>query len=167
MKKDQIITILVIVVLALGAYIYFTRAPSSPASVDTARATAGNSSTKTTQSVSTEPSEATVIAKANAPAHVLGITIAPTEVVEDSRCPTEENIKCIQAGTVRVRTNVTNASGEKTMVFTLGAVISLGGETIELISVLPAARAAVPILLNEYRFSFRVVKVVQKGYTRF
>lgn len=158
MKKDYIITILGILVLALGAYIFFTRTPSSSAPVGIATTTANNSSTSTTSVTSAEPSEMTVVAKANNPVHVLGVTIAPAEVVEDSRCPTDENIRCIQAGTVRVRAKVSDTSGEKMITFTLGTVVSFGGKTIELVNVLPPARAAVPILLNEYRFSFKVVK---------
>ncbi|OHA81476.1 MAG: hypothetical protein A2675_03320 [Candidatus Yonathbacteria bacterium RIFCSPHIGHO2_01_FULL_51_10] len=105
-----------------------------------------------------ELSEINLTAGINESTSGLGITIAPLEVVEDSRCPTDENIRCIQAGTVRVRTKVTDASGDRTLVFALGNSVTSSAETIELTSVLPEARAAIPIRLNEYRFVFKVTK---------
>lgn len=158
MKKDLIALVVLIAILTLVAYVLSLRAPSAPAPTETSTTMSGNSIPKTVPDIPAEPSEITLTAKTNNPASGLGVTIAPIEVVEDSRCPVDENIRCIQAGTVRVRTKITNANGERILIFTIGAVVTSKTETIELIEVLPFARAEVPIVTNEYRFVFKVTK---------
>ena len=157
-KKDLIALLVLIAALTLIAYMLSSRVPSSLAPTGTTTTTNGNTAPEIVPTAPAEPSEITLTAKENKPASGIGITIAPIEVVEDSRCPTDENIRCIQAGTVRVRTKVTNINGERILVFTIGMPVASKTETVELIEVLPAARAEVPILANEYRFVFKVVK---------
>ena len=158
MKKDLLALVILIGILAFAVYFLGTWTLSSPVPIETATTTTGNPTPETTPNIPTEPSEVTIMAKINKPASGLGVTIAPMEVVEDSRCPVDENIRCIQAGTVRVRTKVTNINGERILVFTVGMPIASKTETIELVEVLPGARAEVPIVINEYRFVFKVVK---------
>ena len=100
------------------------------------------------------------MAKINKPASGLGVTIAPMEVVEDSRCPVDENIRCIQAGTVRVSAKITSGLGKGEIIFKLNTPITTEAERVELIQVLPDARAEVPIVINEYRFIFKITKRV-------
>lgn len=92
----------------------------------------------------------------NKSANGLGVTLAPIEVIEDSRCPVDENIRCIQAGTVRVRTKVTSTDGERILIFAIGTPVSSRAETIELTEVLPSPHAGISILKNDYRFVFKV-----------
>ncbi|MDO8572613.1 MAG: hypothetical protein Q7S11_02455 [bacterium] len=156
-SRNLIALIVLIATLTLVAYVLSPRSASLPTPTEHATSTAGNPIPEVPDAP-TEPSEVTITAKENKPASGIGVTIAPIEVLEDSRCPVGENIRCIQAGTVRVRTKVTNINGERILVFTIGMPVASKTETIELIEVLPAARAEVPILPNEYRFVFKVVK---------
>ncbi len=160
MKKDLIALVVLIVILILVAYVLSLRTPSLSTKSETTPTT-GNSIPETIPTTPAEPSKITLTAKANKPASGMGVTIAPIEVVEDSRCPTDENIRCIQAGTVRVRTKVTNINGERILIFTIGAPVTSKTETIELVEVLPPARAEVPILVNEYRFVFKITKITE------
>ncbi len=163
MKKDIIALIVLIAVLTLVVYVLSPRILSAPASTETVTTTNRNPAQETVPTMPVGPSEITLTAKENKPASGIEVTIAPIEVVEDSRCPVDENIRCIQAGTVRVRTKVTNANGERILVFTIGMPVVSKTETIELIQVLPAARAEVPILANEYRFVFKITKVKESA----
>ena len=158
MKKD--LTALVVLV-ALVVYVLSLRAPSSAIPTEDLTMTHQNDALmpETWENIP-QASEITLTAKENNPATGLGVTIAPIEVVEDSRCPVDENIRCIQAGTVRVRTKIINTNGERVLIFTIGTPIVSKTETIELVEVLPDARAEVPIVINEYRFIFKITKRV-------
>ena len=157
-KKDLIALVVLVAVLALVAYVISSQMGAVSTKQETATTTPGNSAPETVPNIPTEPSEITLTAKTNNPASGLGVTLAPIEIVEDSRCPVDENIRCIQAGTVRVRTKVTNMNGERILIFTIGAPVTSKTETIELVEVLPAPRAEVPIVTNEYRFVFKITK---------
>ena len=104
----------------------------------------------------TNPVDISLVAKINQPAKGLGVTIAPLEVVEDSRCPFD--VVCIQAGTVRVRAAMTTAAGVRTEVFKLDEPVLTRVEQIELVSVVPEARSTIAIRANEYRFTFKISK---------
>ena len=86
----------------------------------------------------------------------LGVQITPLEVLEDSRCPANAN--CIQAGTVRVQTNIESGSGVASQVFELDKPITTEVEIITLISVDPVAQSDVSISENQYIFHFQVEK---------
>lgn len=161
MKKDLAALLVLVAILTLIVYVLSPRMASVPSPTETTTTTE-NSVLETVPNIPPSLSEVTITAKANKPATGLGVTIAPIEVVEDSRCPVDENIRCIQAGTVRVRAKVTNTNGERVLVFTLGTPVASKTETIELIEVLPSARAEVPIVANEYRFMFKITKVKEK-----
>ncbi|MBI5817076.1 MAG: hypothetical protein HZB09_01470 [Candidatus Yonathbacteria bacterium] len=158
MKKDLVVFVILVVVLIIIAYLFASRVPPVLTTTETATTTGGNSLPETVPTMPVEPYEITLTAKANKPANGFGVTLAPIEVVEDSRCPVDENIRCIQAGTVRVRTKITNVNGERILIFTIGTPITSKTETTELMEVLPPARAEVPILANEYRFVFKIIK---------
>lgn len=162
MKKD--LTVFAVVLIMLGILMYAPW-PHGEAPAKEPRGEAGEMSS-TNDAVHTPdapalPREATMTVKMNQAGEGLGITITPIEVVEDSRCPTEENIRCIQAGTVRVRVKITNANGERALIFTLGQTVVSKTDAITFTQVLPEARAAVPIVANEYRFIFHVIKTAE------
>ena len=90
---------------------------------------------------------------------IAGVSINPTEVVEESRCPT--GVQCIQAGTVRVSAMVTARGGNGTpelTIFALGVPITVGLDQITLIAATPAPKSGSPITPNDYVFTFTVVK---------
>jgi hypothetical protein len=89
---------------------------------------------------------------------VAGAQINPLEIVEDSRCP--EGVQCIQAGTVRMRANVT-ARGDvdpQEVMFELGVPMTVGKDKITLVTVKPNTRAGAMIAPGDYLFTFTVVK---------
>ena len=84
------------------------------------------------------------------------VTIAPEQLVEDSRCPAE--VECIRAGTVRV---VARIDGELAQL-ALDRPMSAAGGTITLVEAYPPARAQVTRYPDEYRFGFRWVGPARK-----
>jgi hypothetical protein len=109
-----------------------------------------STSTPTTSTATT-----TFDARINQPSSVRGIAILPQEIVEDSRCP--QGVQCIQAGTVRVKTTVTTtAISSSSVIFVLNTPQRLGNNTIELVEVMPVARAGVTITPADYRLKFRL-----------
>lgn len=83
------------------------------------------------------------------------VSIAPL-ALQDSRCPID--VKCIQAGTVKVRTNLTAGSGTAAQEFALNKPIITGGFTITLVSVGPEKESKKTILGKDYRFVFKIEK---------
>lgn len=87
----------------------------------------------------------------------LGVSITPKEVVEDSRCPTD--VQCIQAGRVRVRTEIVSGLGTANQVFLVGEPITTEAEAITLLEVRPATKTStVTLKPSDYRFVFKIEK---------
>lgn len=84
------------------------------------------------------------------------VTVRPTELLEDSRCPL--NVQCIQAGTVRVRAEIVGMGTTSIQTFTLSKSISVGTKTITLVDVTPAPIAGAEKLPGNYAFIFTVKK---------
>ncbi|MBU2103969.1 hypothetical protein KKD95_03070 [Patescibacteria group bacterium] len=95
-----------------------------------------------------------VIAKLNERVEAWSVSVTPTEILEDSRCPTD--VQCIQAGTVRVQTTVTDGLGTSTPEFTLGTTITTEAFTVTLVDVAPAKVSTTPVTDADYRFTFRI-----------
>ncbi len=90
------------------------------------------------------------------------LTLTPTTLVEDSRCPVD--VQCIQAGTVRVKVSIVSAMGTSTQTITLGTSATTEAETITLSSVSPATKkSTVTVQPSQYRFTFKVVKTASTG----
>lgn len=85
-----------------------------------------------------------------------GVVISPILVLEDSRCPTD--VQCIQAGTVRVRTQLQTGQGSAEQIFALNKPITTEAEIITLIEVTPTKNSKVTISPSDYVFTFKVVK---------
>lgn len=101
--------------------------------------------------------EATVTAGLNERVGALDVFITPLEVLEDSRCP--EGAQCIQAGTVRVRTQIESGLGTSTMNITLsGDPTTTEAEEISLIKVSPKAVLGTEIAGEDYSFTFLIEK---------
>jgi hypothetical protein len=84
------------------------------------------------------------------------LTINPREIISDSRCA--EDVQCIWAGTVEVRTAVSTQTGHGEHVFKLGEPQVFGDFTVTLIEVTPAAQAQIKIPESSYRFTYEIQK---------
>jgi hypothetical protein len=84
------------------------------------------------------------------------ISIKPLSIEEDSRCPSD--VQCIQAGTVRVKVEVSAGMGTSSSILKLDQAFTTEGEAITLTSVLPGKNSKVTITPADYRLTFHVVK---------
>ena len=101
-------------------------------------------------------SEAMIETRIDQAAAALGVRIRPVAILEDSRCPAA--VRCIWAGTVRVRALLTTASGEAETNFTLNQPVTTEAGEVTLMAVEPESRARVKLEPSEYRFSFQIRK---------
>ena len=85
-----------------------------------------------------------------------GISITPTRVTQDSRCPTD--VQCIQAGTVDVETRIESALGDSTQIMKVGAPLTTESDIITLIKVAPDKNSKTTIQSSDYRFTFQIAK---------
>jgi len=83
-----------------------------------------------------------------------GVSITPTKIVEDSRCPTD--VQCIQAGTVRVEVILEKESDKKVATIGLSSPVTFLGKKVELISVTPDKNSKVTVKPEEYKFEFSI-----------
>jgi len=84
------------------------------------------------------------------------LTLTPTEVLEDSRCPM--NARCIHAGTVRVAVEMVSGMGTSTGVVSLKDEVTTEAESIRLVGVSPETLAGETMARGSYRLTFEVVK---------
>ncbi len=85
------------------------------------------------------------------------VTVSPTEVVSDSRCPSD--VVCIWAGTVEVRATLATQVAHGEQVLTLGEPKEFGDYKITLIGVSPN-KTQVEIIESSYSFTFEIVNGV-------
>lgn len=85
-----------------------------------------------------------------------GLSIRPTAVLEDSRCPTD--VQCIQAGTVRISVRIGSANGTSAREFKIGTTVTTEAQTITLTDVGPVKHANSTLTPGDYRFTFKVTK---------
>ena len=78
-----------------------------------------------------------------------GLTVRPTAVIEDSRCPSQ--VQCVWAGRLRIRAEV---SGFGALDLTLGEPFSIGDGILTLVDVRPGKRSPEAIAPRDYRFTF-------------
>jgi hypothetical protein len=84
-----------------------------------------------------------------------GITYTPLQVLEDSRCP--QNVQCIQAGTLRLLTQIASAATTSTsMIFVLNQPATFGTTRVTMTDVIPYSIAGTTISPSDYRFKFEV-----------
>lgn len=88
-------------------------------------------------------------------ASLLGVSIKPISLLEDSRCPIDVN--CIQAGTVRVQTEVGSGSSKYEQVFKLGETVSIEGKNLTLVRVEPYKDSKVQLSSGDYHFQFKIM----------
>lgn len=134
MGKYIVLTALLIVV-GLGAWYASSRVPNDPVPT---------------------PSEMTGSARIGERISLLGVSVTPLSVLEDSRCPA--NVNCIQAGTVRISVKLESALGTATQEFKLGQPVTTEAEAVTLLSVAPEKISTQEVQPSEYQFTFRVEK---------
>jgi hypothetical protein len=106
-------------------------------------------------SSSSSSSTTTLKVSLNTKSVVQGVSITPVEVVEDSRCPVD--VVCIQAGTVRVRSNIILVGGApSSATFVLNTPQKVGPLTVTLTDVTPTKRSTSTVAPGDYRFTFIV-----------
>ncbi|MES2214141.1 MAG: hypothetical protein V4465_01995 [Patescibacteria group bacterium] len=88
-------------------------------------------------------------------ARFANLSVTPTSLIEDSRCPA--NVQCIQAGTVRVKVALVSGMGTSTPTIKLGEFATTEAETIKLVSVDPVKTTG-GIDSGDYVFTFDVEK---------
>lgn len=105
-----------------------------------------------------EPEEGRITLRVGETGVFRNISIKPTEVVEDSRCPV--NVNCIWAGTLKVKLDVLSGLGASNPTIELGGLITTEAEEIKLISVSPE-KMREETLPSDYEFVFEVSKMGQ------
>lgn len=80
--------------------------------------------------------------------------LTPLSVTEDSRCPVDPSIRCLQAGTITVSTRITATHWAQTAPLTLGKPYDVLGRTYELVSVTPGNAPPTGSETTTYRFVF-------------
>lgn len=165
-RKQRTVAALVLLFAVAGtSYAFLEWQEARPVLFDTAMQVATS-----TQATSTEPMEdpapeplvsdhgfGTITLKLNEIASFPdGLSLRPTVVLEDSRCP--ENARCIRAGTVRVSVRVRSGTGTSVNEFTPGTTVTTEAEEITLLGVSPENRTGTRISDADYRFTFEVKK---------
>lgn len=97
-----------------------------------------------------------VSAKLGESASVLGVTVTPLEVLEDSRCPID--VECIQAGKLRIQATLQSGLGTADQEFELFEPITTEGEEVTLIQAEPVPESTVTIDEGDYTFYFEIKK---------
>ncbi len=169
MHYKNLVTALVFLVLIGGGFILWTQYRSAPGDDENTFCAADVRSCPDGSSVGRVPpacefaacpaertTEVELEARLNRSVSALGVTITPRQVLEDSRCPVD--VTCIQAGTVRVRADLTSGLGAANQIFELGKPITTETEIVELIGVGPQSISGRQIDASQYRFTFRISK---------
>ncbi len=83
------------------------------------------------------------------------LTVTPTKVIEDSRCPVD--VTCVWAGTVKISARIASEETFPAVELELGKPMRLDDMSVTLVSVQPEAHSKTKISEGDYRFSFMVV----------
>lgn len=85
--------------------------------------------------------------------HVInGLTVVPTELLEDSRCPANAN--CAWPGQVRIKTRWQRAGEEGVAELSSMQPASIAGGALSLTQVRPVRQTTAKIAREDYRFEF-------------
>lgn len=84
-----------------------------------------------------------------------GVSITPTKLVEDSRCPTD--VQCIQAGTIKVEVSLELGAKKEKQTIELFNPATFESKTISLTEVSPEEKnSKVTVKPEDYLFTFSV-----------
>lgn len=98
------------------------------------------------------PSQETIMIAMDTAGNIAGMQITPLEVLEDSRCPV--GVRCIQAGTVRIRAQVTKGASASVYEFVLNVPQVIQGVSLTMTAVSPAQDPGGALPRSAYRFTF-------------
>ena len=85
-------------------------------------------------------------------AYANGLKVQPLKMLEDSRCPAL--VRCVWAGRIVVRTQVSGGSWQRTLDLELGKSQQVADGALSLAAVSPAKAAPGEIDPRAYRFTF-------------
>lgn len=156
MRKIAAIIIVILVILLAIALTSASLKPVTPAVPQNTDTPSNTPPAQTPPPIVTPTGTTTLVLNINESGKVGMLSITPREVVEDSRCPA--SVQCIQAGTVRVKTELSTSSGTSSPIFTLNQTILTGAESITFVSVTPAKQTPGTIATSTYEFTFLVSK---------
>lgn len=163
MNKQIILGGLVFLLVASGsAYAIYTQSYRAVPVVgtDTMATSTDGSTTTTTTTIVTPPTTSTTKAYGNVTLALMergvfkNITISPTTLLGDSRCPVK--VQCIQAGNVRVALSITTGGKTSVVNMATGETINKDGFVITFISTTPAKVADMQEADVDYKFTFSV-----------
>ena len=81
------------------------------------------------------------------------LRVRPLALLEDSRCPAAA--QCVWAGQVRIRAEISSATGREVRELTSGKPITVAGGALTLVTVEPPKMASGTTDSRRYRFTFR------------
>ena len=163
MKNSTIVAGFVIVLLlVVGGYYYTNKnmvpgqaiLPRDPVATDSTELKNTSSTTIKNTPPSSVPAVVTVYAKIGQRIFQNGISITPSKVTYDSRCP--RDVQCIQAGTVELGVLLQSGSDSQNVIITLGKPFIFAGKIITLSVVTPAKVSKKTIAVSDYKFLFTV-----------
>lgn len=136
MKK--IIVLIVIIIAIFGAYKYM-KPEASPDLIDN----------------TPDENVSELKAKIDQAISAFGISLKPSEIVEDSRCPTD--VQCIQAGRLRVKVEMGSSLGATSRIFEIGQSEVYDGHKITLKNASPSSKeSTVELKPSDYSFTFLI-----------
>ncbi len=149
------IVMLALIAGGLGLHYWYTQTGESVAEEEVPGQVAGEADDS---ALIPDGTAVTETVRLNESVRIAGVRINPSEIVEDSRCPTD--VQCIQAGTVRVMASVTPRGSEQSepILFELGVRMTVGEDQVTLVDVSPAPQSGSEIGDDQYVFTFSVIK---------
>ncbi len=114
------------------------------------------SSTPPPETTPRGPQSASVTAQIGQSIEILGITLTPLDILEESRCPSD--VVCIQAGTLRMRAAILRGNTTTIQEFKLGTPVVVGGTTFLLVTAIPEPVSTVVRNSADYQFVFHVTR---------
>ncbi len=101
-------------------------------------------------------SVATVTSGIGHRSQLVGRTMTPLEIIEDSRCPA--NVRCIQAGTVRIKLRLQERRVSSEAIIGLDQPVRLQTAWLHLVGVYPARVVPDVLSQSDYRFTFAITE---------
>jgi hypothetical protein len=139
--RKTITTALVILALGLIAFMAFGRPARNTVTIGTAATSTADI--------------ARIDIGMNTPLVSNNVMISVAKVIEDSRCPSD--VRCIQAGTVKVLLNTDTAAGTSTLEMVLGETKTVDGFSFSLDGVKPYPISTKKISPADYKFNFGLI----------
>jgi hypothetical protein len=134
----------------------FAECPSVATTALDASSSSASVSKKTTNGLLLSKNRITT--SLNQKASALNVSFTASKVMEDSRCPVE--VRCLSAGVVRLKTELTGKQGRETVTLSLGMPYFFSGTKITLVRVTPNTSTQRDINPSSYKFEFLIEKAV-------